>query len=741
MAINDQFSGYAQQGILAEPMDISPLGDFGRGLKYSPFDLLGAPVDLMNMGLQGVDALFGRPNTLGSRTPFLGSEYLIDKYSDLVEGIGYDYGRPTGSLAETAGRVTGGILAPTGGAAAFGRGVDLIGAGIDAYAAGAPARVAERARTTTLGSGVDPTAFIDDMIVRGMGDNGGPPMEVQAPTTPVRDVDDLGFYSQALEAAKNLPQAKGTGQQIEKMLINAGVKPDEITFTPGLRGLLDQPQVTQSDVVGLLQANRIRPYETIYAAGDRPSFEGMNFPDRPEVLDLQTAYGPDYIDEEVNFMLEDDLDIVLNVLETNNPRRYSTLEGGNELVSIRRAIEGGDFDSLDSDVKQDILDLTREMVEERYFYDPVYRLQDPDTGYEIVGSDELGYTIRDDGGKFVGGDIPYSLSEARIQAENDAIERGLIGYEGGGTRFSEYVEDGGSNYREIMIQVPNFEGKTKEFVYSGHFDEPDIAVHARTTDRSTDTGQNVLYVEEMQSDWGQQGRQAGFANTAENQKEIETVTAEIERLKKLRREYSDESEEYVNNYQRSLGLGDAKLSYADLQDLRRFDDKYEKIYQNFQSADRAYDAEKRVLDRLKDVPEKGPFVGQSDKFAEVGIKRLLIKAVEENKDYIQFSDGNVQDVRWNEEGLKTFYDKIIPKAAKKVVKKLDSDASVGFEGLGTIKTGAYRDDAGTRFTIKITPKMREEIKKGIPLFSAGGLGLLGAGMAREEQPRLTRGIL
>jgi hypothetical protein len=49
----------------------------------------------------------------------LGSEYLIDKYSDLVEGIGYDYGRPTGSLAETAGRVTGGILAPFGGAKAL----------------------------------------------------------------------------------------------------------------------------------------------------------------------------------------------------------------------------------------------------------------------------------------------------------------------------------------------------------------------------------------------------------------------------------------------------------------------------------------------------------------------------------------------------------------------------------------------------------------------------------------------
>ena len=143
--------------------------DFARGVKFSPFDLLGAPVDLVNMGLQGIDTLFGRRNVLGSERPFLGSDDLINRYADFVDYLGYDYGRPTNSPGEIAGRVTGGILAPTGGAATFGKTVDLIEAGADAYAAGAPARVAERARTTTLGSGIDPTALIDDMIVARQG--------------------------------------------------------------------------------------------------------------------------------------------------------------------------------------------------------------------------------------------------------------------------------------------------------------------------------------------------------------------------------------------------------------------------------------------------------------------------------------------------------------------------------------------------------------------------------------------
>ena len=91
--------------------------DFARGVKFSPFDLLGAPVDLVNMGLQGIDTMFGRRNVLGSERPLLGADDLINRYADFVEYMGYDYGRPTNSPGEIAGRVTGGILAPTGGAA------------------------------------------------------------------------------------------------------------------------------------------------------------------------------------------------------------------------------------------------------------------------------------------------------------------------------------------------------------------------------------------------------------------------------------------------------------------------------------------------------------------------------------------------------------------------------------------------------------------------------------------------
>lgn len=722
----DQFRGAYQQGLLAEPADYTGAADIGRGILYSPFDLIGAPVDLANMALQ--------PLGLGSEKPFGGSEYLIDKYADLGDYLGVNYQRPTNSTEELLGRIAGGVFAPTGGAATFGRAVDMTTDAAKAYAAGAPARVAERAGGVQLNTGFDPTAPIDNMIVRRMGDNGGPAMQVEAPVAPVRDIDDLGFYSQALEAAQNLPQAKGTGQQIEKMLIKAGVKPDEIAFTPGLRGLLDQPQVTQDEVVGLLEENRIRPQETVFYGGEE-SFSGMNFPAEAEILDVYKAYGSDYVNEQADELMLYNTEYFLDAIG-DIPKRTQYGEIPETKEQIAQALLDGNIDDLDVNTEMFLRQKAEKLAIDQYNYDPVVRLQDPDTGYEIVGSDEIGYSIRDDGGNAIdprGNDIPYSLSEARIQAENHAMDRGLVGYSGGETRFSEYTEPGGENYRETLLQVPEYEGMKEGFTFGSHFDEPNIAVHTRTKDRkmAKDAG-DTLYVEELQSDWGQQGRKLGFGD-APSEKEIFDLSRKLEEYAALKNKRSEEFIDYLKNH---FGEG-VDYTYNDVQNLRRNDDKLETLYQNRQSAQRMYDDAYEKLD--KNPLEKAPFVGNSAKFAEVGIKRLLSKAVEEGKSYVSFSSGDVQYDRWNEEGLIPFYDKIIPKAAEKVAKRFDPDAKVG--PMQVRMDEKNMADKAERLTIEITPKMREAIKKGVPLFSAGGLGLLASGEQMRQDRVQPKGIM
>jgi len=92
------------------------LKDMARGAKFAPMDLLGAPVDLITMGMRGV----GIPVP---EKPFLGSEYLIDKYADLGEALDINYDRPTGSTSETAGRIIAGVAGIGGEAALLAPGI------------------------------------------------------------------------------------------------------------------------------------------------------------------------------------------------------------------------------------------------------------------------------------------------------------------------------------------------------------------------------------------------------------------------------------------------------------------------------------------------------------------------------------------------------------------------------------------------------------------------------------------
>lgn len=138
------------------------------------------------------------------------------------------------------------------------------------------------------------------------------------------------------------------------------------------------------------------------------------------------------------------------------------------------------------------------------------------------------------------------------------------------TKYSQYTLPGGKNYRELLITLPEKpvepkrytmeearaqmtdfqnpievrengkfvknltepwqldDNKAKidsgqytlhQYVYkdarpkykSSHWDEPNILAHIRVNDRTDADGKRVLFVEEVQSDWGQEGKKKGFA--------------------------------------------------------------------------------------------------------------------------------------------------------------------------------------------------------------------------------------
>jgi hypothetical protein len=115
MALLDEqpYIGYPQMGRRrAMPnRDVEMNQGLLRGASYYPYDLLGSPIDLINMGL--------KPLGMGSQKPVMGSDYL--------QSLAQQYGlsqQPTGSNAENVARLAMSAMNPATGARAVGKVVE-----------------------------------------------------------------------------------------------------------------------------------------------------------------------------------------------------------------------------------------------------------------------------------------------------------------------------------------------------------------------------------------------------------------------------------------------------------------------------------------------------------------------------------------------------------------------------------------------------------------------------------------
>lgn len=522
-----------------------------------------------------------------------------------------------------------------------------------------------------------------------------------------RTTDDFGFYSKALEETQKLKQEKGTGQQFKQMLVKSGVKQEEIDWL-GLEDVFKEKKITKDDIVKHINDNRIKLREVV-ATGE--SNVNMEFDDG-EVLTPAESYGDNYIDERASEFMDE--------VDTSQNEVYGT--------------------TLDYDTAV-------KMAEEEYYNDPILKYVDPKTGYTITGNDNVGYSIfetesessswqnafassngrkRRDMRRDESGDLEiYSFDEAEVQARGLAELRGALVGEGD-TRWSDYVEPDGDNYQELRFQLDDDEVKFTEGV---HFsDDENNLFHIRTTDRDYN-GDKVLYVEELQSDWGQKGRDKGFKPEKKEEKILkDKLTTSRNKLTNTFNEYTILENDgtktpFVDFKIKELKEGIKKRNPDVPDDAPIMKDvENELVYtgsifnefldavaenkvfkNNKQVQEKRSNLKGRVVDGLRSLQsdalpdlisleklardhralqlklspylvERSPFVTSTDKWTQLAIKRLLSKAVDEGYDYVAFSPGDVQYERWNKEGLITYYDYIVPKNAEKVLKQIDKNA-------------------------------------------------------------------
>ena len=248
-------------------------------------------------------------------------------------------------------------------------------------------------------------------------------------------------------------------------------------------------------------------------------------------------------------------------------------------------------------------------------------------------------------------------------------------------RHSQYKLEGGTNYRELVFKLPN--STYSNNAMRGHWgqDAEGVLAHARIQDFDVN-GKKMLFIEEIQSDWHNEGREKGYTT-----KEYEDAVAVYD---KLAEDYANKRRAF-NKYVRS---GEFR-SDPDEVSKKKFDwlrSKMETAEKRMQAAERDVEALKEK--GMGDVPD-APF---RTNYHEYVLKRLLRMAAEEGYDSIGWTTADIQSERWSDdyaEGYRIEYDQDIPSFLKKYGKKWG--ATVGKDAIGGNGEVIYTDAYGENF--------------------------------------------
>ena len=142
----------------------------------------------------------------------------------------------------------------------------------------------------------------------------------------------------------------------------------------------------------------------------------------------------------------------------------------------------------------------------------------------------------------------------------------------------------------------------------GHWDQPNVLAHVRMSDRRGPNGEKVLHVEEVQSDWGQQGRERGF---------------------------KDPDKYKVANEGGIWRVRDAQGQRLDLNGAS-----------GFSTEEQARAALQGNTRDIEGIPS-GPYVDNTQKWADLALKRVLHEAAHGGYDKIVVTPGDEQNKRYS----------------------------------------------------------------------------------------------
>ena len=314
--------------------------------------------------------------------------------------------------------------------------------------------------------------------------------------------------------------------------------------------------------------------------------------------------------------------------------------------------------------------------------------------------------------------------------------------------------------------IAKWRGRGPEANYnSSHWrGTPNVVAHLRMSDRNTPEGEKALHLEELQSDWGQDARKHGYGLTPEEDAHHQALTAENSRLHALMRSDKLPDDEFDNLLQQRKPI---------LEEMERLQSKKEGGVPNAPYINKTENWTDLGLKRALTEAARGgydklvytPGEEQAQRYnlshhighieyghdpitnthaidaydpQGVAIKSdhsLKPKEIEQHygKDIADkvlsghgepynstFTNGkriSNLDLKLGGEGMKGYYDKLLPDRLLKLAREHDPEAQLGQHVVEKRNEGDHMTLPG----LTITPRMREGIlKRGFKAFADGG---------------------
>jgi hypothetical protein len=498
-----------------------------------------------------------------------------------------------------------------------------------------------------------------------------------------RELDDSGFYNAAAEAAQGIPQAKGTPQQMMSMVQNAPGTQETMKWSGADQAFAGQPIVSKDDLVNHFQTNAPKLEETQLGLRSRTIEYDV------AVLRYRNAIKQGAPKEE-----QDRLGAIANSFIDSPEPKYKkyTIPGGENYREILLKAPPNKSPERDrmSEIENRRADIQKELMK--------------------LNDDELYRHLSTEGTANV---EDFTKEKIRLLSETENLK---------------------NEYKSLVPKTQNIDYNSSH--WEGH---PNVVAHLRMSDRTLpQTNEKALHLEEVQSDWGQDGKR-GFKKTDEE-------------LRGLR----DEMLALHKNYLDLHGSG------APPDQLQAAESKYNSAMNKFNNGFKAK------------TPE-GPYVGNTNKWTDLALKRALIEAARGGHDKLIWTPGEEQALRYKEgdeendakrlKGMNKYYGEIVPSRLEKILQSIGHTPEFGTDyikgkpyeaDLDVYKhavTGKYHVATGDKRanpdaedmeagpfnthgeavahrdllykglkavpSLKITPAMRETISKGLPRKTGG----------------------